>query len=43
LRGVLGAKVEIRLKSKEAGTILIPFASNDEFEHLLRQLRRAAA
>lgn len=42
-RQLLGAKVEIRLKSKEAGTIVIPFASNDEFEHILRQLRRAAA
>jgi ParB family transcriptional regulator, chromosome partitioning protein len=42
-RQLLGTRVEIRLKSKEAGTIVIPFASNDEFEHILRQLRRAAA
>jgi ParB family transcriptional regulator, chromosome partitioning protein len=42
-RQLLGAKVEIRLKSKEAGTIVSPFASNDEFEHILRQLRRTAA
>jgi ParB family chromosome partitioning protein len=39
---LLGVKVEIRLKSKDAGQIVIPFATNDEFEHILRQLRRAA-
>jgi len=42
MRQLLGVKVEIRLKSKDAGQIVIPFASNDEFEHVLRQLRRAA-
>ncbi len=43
LRNLLGMKVEIRLKGKDRGQIVIPFASNDQFEHLLRQLRRGAA
>ena len=43
LRNLLGLKVEIKLKSKDSGTILIPFNSNDEFEIVLRQLRRHAA
>jgi ParB family chromosome partitioning protein len=42
LRDLLGAKVEIKLKGKEAGKIVIEFASNDEFEALLGRLRRAA-
>lgn len=42
LRDALGAKVEIRLSDKESGKIIIPFDSNDDFERLLRQLRRAA-
>lgn len=43
LGGLLGVTVEIKLRSKEAGTIVIPFASNDEFERILQQLRRRAA
>lgn len=43
LRNLLGAAVEIKLKSKDSGTILIPFNSNEEFERLLRSLHRAAA
>jgi ParB family chromosome partitioning protein len=43
LGGLLGVKVEIKLRSKQAGTIVIPFASNDEFERILQQLRRRAA
>jgi len=43
LGGLLGVKVEIRLKSKDAGTIVVPFTSNDEFERILTRLRRAAA
>ncbi len=43
LRNLLGTAVEIKLKSKESGTILIPFSSNEEFERLLRSLHRAAA
>ncbi len=43
LRNLLGTAVEIKLKSKDSGTILIPFSSNEEFERLLRSLHRAAA
>ncbi len=43
LRNLLGSAVEIRLKTKDSGHILIPFASNEEFERLLRSLHRAAA
>lgn len=43
LRNLLGTAVEIKLKSKDAGTILIPFTSNEEFERILRSLHRAAA
>jgi ParB family transcriptional regulator, chromosome partitioning protein len=43
LRSLLGAKVEIKLTSRDSGTIVIPFSSNEQFEHILRQLHRAAA
>ena len=43
LRNLLGTPVEIKLTSKESGTILIPFHSHEEFERLLRSLHRAAA
>lgn len=43
LAALLGTKVEIRLKSKDSGTILVPFESNAEFERILSRLRRAAA
>jgi ParB family chromosome partitioning protein len=43
LRNLLGTAVEIKLKSKDNGTILIPFANNEEFERILRSLHRAAA
>lgn len=42
LQDALGAKVEIRQSGKDAGKIVISFKSNDEFEHVVRQLRRAA-
>ena len=42
LRDSLGAKVEIQLRGKESGKIIIQFQSNDEFERILRTLRRAA-
>ena len=42
LRDLLGAKVEIRQSGKDSGKIIIPFNSNDEFEHILGQIRRAA-
>lgn len=42
LRQILGAKVEIQVKGKDAGKIIIPFDSSDEFEGLIRRLRQAA-
>jgi ParB family transcriptional regulator, chromosome partitioning protein len=42
LRQLLGAKVDIQVKGKDAGKIVIPFASTGEFEELIRRLRRAA-
>lgn len=39
---LLGTKVHIKLKKKEAGQIVIDFQSNDEFERILGTLRRAA-
>lgn len=42
LRDHLGAKVEIRPTGQETGKIVIPFDSNDQFEHILRRLRGAA-
>jgi ParB family chromosome partitioning protein len=43
LRSLLGTQVQIKLTSKETGSIVIPFTSNDQFEHILRTLHRAAA
>ncbi len=43
LRNLLGVKVSIKLNSKDAGTIQIPFSSNEEFERILKTVRRAAA
>jgi ParB family chromosome partitioning protein len=42
LRDMLGTKVQIKLKKKEAGQIVIDFNSNDDFERILGTLRRAA-
>jgi ParB family chromosome partitioning protein len=42
MRDWLGAKVDIKLKGKDAGKIVIEFASNDDFERILGKLRRAA-
>ncbi len=42
LRDLLGVPVEIKLRGKESGQILITFGSNDDFERVLRVLRRAA-
>lgn len=42
MRDWFGATVEIKLKGKEAGKIVIEFASNDDFERILGKLRRAA-
>ncbi|WP_437205655.1 ParB/RepB/Spo0J family partition protein [Planctomicrobium sp. SH664] len=43
LRNLLGVPVEIKLKSKESGQIVVPFANNAEFERILRTLRQHAA
>jgi ParB family chromosome partitioning protein len=43
LRNSLGAAVEIKLKSKSAGQIVIPFAGHEEFERLLGLLRERIA
>lgn len=43
LGNLLGVKVEIRLKTKDSGAIVVPFTSNAEFERILGRLRRAAA
>lgn len=42
LRESLAAKIDIRLKKKESGQIVIHFGSNDDFERIVGQLRRAA-
>ena len=42
LRDTLGLKVQIKLKSKESGQIVIDFSSNDDFERITRFLRKAA-
>jgi ParB family transcriptional regulator, chromosome partitioning protein len=42
LRGLLGANVEIVLKKKDQGKIVIDFNSNDDFERILGTLRRVA-
>jgi ParB family transcriptional regulator, chromosome partitioning protein len=40
LRQRLAARVEIRLKAKDRGQIVLSFESNDEFERLVELLRR---
>ncbi len=42
LREILGAKVEIKLKTDQSGQILIPFDSNDTFERITGVLRKTA-
>jgi ParB family chromosome partitioning protein len=42
LRDVLGAKVEIRMKGKDSGKLVIHFASNEEFERIAGFLKRAS-
>ena len=42
LRETLAAKIDIRLKKKESGQIVIHFGSNDDFERIVGHLRRAA-
>jgi len=43
LRDLLGVQVEIQLSAKNSGKIVIPFATNQEFERILNTLRRSAA
>ena len=42
LRELLGAKVEIRLKGKNSGKVVVHFTSNDEFERIVGFLRKAS-
>jgi ParB family chromosome partitioning protein len=42
LREVVGVKVEIKLKGKDAGKMVIHFNSNEEFERIVQQLRKAS-
>lgn len=42
LREHYAAKVEIKLKKKDAGQIVIHFDSNDDFERIVGQLRKSA-
>jgi ParB family chromosome partitioning protein len=39
---MLGVKVQIKLRKKDSGQIVIDFRSNDDFERILNFLRRAA-
>lgn len=43
LRNLLGVNVSIKLSGKDKGMIEIPFSSNEEFERVLKTIRRAAA
>ena len=40
LRQKLAVKVEIRLRAKDKGQIVLGFESNDDFERVLEALRR---
>lgn len=42
LRDLVGAKVEIRMKGKDAGKMIIHFSSNDEFERIVQHLKKAS-
>ena len=42
LRSHLGLKIEIRQTGKATGKIIIPFESNDDFQRIVRHLRRVA-
>lgn len=41
-RDLLGLKVQIKQKTKDAGQVVIEFSSNDDFERLTRLLRKVA-
>ncbi|HLJ12747.1 MAG TPA: ParB/RepB/Spo0J family partition protein [Planctomycetaceae bacterium] len=42
LRELLGTKVDIRLKGKESGRLIVHFSSNGEFERIVGFLRKAS-
>ena len=42
LRELLGTKVDIRLKGRESGRMIVHFATNDEFERIVGFLRKAS-
>lgn len=42
LRDALGLQVQIKLKKKESGQVIIDFSSNDDFDRITRFLRKAA-
>lgn len=42
LRDQLGAKVDIKMRGKEKGRIVIDFDSNEEFERIVQHIRNAA-
>jgi len=42
LRDAVGCKVEIKLKSKDAGKVIIHFNSNGEFERIVQHFRKAS-
>ena len=42
LQEQFGVKVSVKLKTGDSGQVVIPFHSNDEFERILQNLRRAA-
>ena len=42
LREQYAAKVEIKLKKQDAGQVVIHFTSNDDFERIIGQLKRAS-
>ena len=42
LRQLVGAKVEIKLKGKDAGKMIIHFNSNDEFERIVQVMKKAS-
>ncbi len=41
-RDLLGLKVQIKLKTKDSGQVVIEFGTNDDFERLTRLLRKVA-
>jgi len=43
LRDLLGVKVQIKLRGKDNGFIVVPFQSNDEFERIVGTVRRNVA